>query len=48
MKDAGGEQARSYAFVLDSALDSIKDSRENAQQIKQEQEEAFKNAKKKK
>jgi hypothetical protein len=49
MKDAGDTQTtRSYAFALDNALDSIKGSRENAEQILQEQEEAFKKAQKKK
>ena len=48
MKESStGEQARIYGFALDNAIDALQGNREDAQQIMQEQEEAFKNAKKK-
>jgi hypothetical protein len=38
---------RKYEFVLRNAVDSVDSSLENAQKVRQEQEEAFKNQKKK-
>jgi len=48
MKESSSpEQAKSYGFVLDGAIDSIHADLDDARQITQEQEEAFKKAGKK-